>query len=873
MFTVPADLGFDGEKYDSFRTFQAQTIEHLNQSESKLSIVAAPTGCHAYGQGILLADGSVKSVQDIQVGDKLLGPDSQPRTVTELKRGYAPLYTIVPVKGEPFIVNGDHILSLVRTSEGASPRKSQLGGTIVNVSVSEWLTWSTTRKHLHKLYRSSAINFLNAASLPIDAYFMGVLLGDGSLKYQVGVTTQAGEIEEETVSQATKWGVDIRAALKPNAVVTWWFGRRGKLNPLRDALIEVGIYPSGSANKAIPLIYKQASVADRYEILAGLLDTDGHLARGGYDYISKSKTLAHDVAFLARSLGLAAYIKECQKSAYVGHIDTYWRVSINGNTNSIPCRVSYKQAQPRLQKKSVLRTGLSIYPHGHGFFYGFTLTGDGLYLMDDFTVTHNSGKSMVALSLARLRARDNKKTRILTSRKVLQEQYINDYTFKVAPQLKEGRGRNNFLCELPEYATVTADRAPCVEEAFQCGLKHPTDANDPYTVPCAYFRQRAVAEANPISILNYQFYFRDKQGFAADLLLCDEAHSIDKEMVACNTVEINHRDMDDIAKLGYKFEDKRNGILLVENPHLVATAKAAFLGVSTKWNTHRNPADARLIILIDKLIRISNLENKVTVVEDRLDYQGKHVIVFSPVLSEDFAYPLIFSRSNRVILMSATIFSPSYWAHRLGIDPAKAEYMEVPSTFPPVNRPVYLDTVVRMGAATKGDPETERKLIAKIDSIITTHMGKKGLIHSVSNPLTDLIMNRSSFAGSGILIRGGGKTNNEALEKFKKASVGVFVSPSATEGLDLPDDLCEFTIFPKVPYLGQDAVTKVKMDYIPGYYDYQAMAAIVQGAGRGMRHKDDRNEVYILDSMWHTLYKKTKAGLPRWFTDSLIYVR
>ena len=103
--------------------------------------------------------------------------------------------------------------------------------------------------------------------------------------------------------------------------------------------------------------------------------------------------------------------------------------------------------------------------------------------------------------------------------------------------------------------------------------------------------------------------------------------------------------------------------------------------------------------------------------------------------------------------------------------------------------------------------------------------------------------------------------------------MAVLVSPSATEGLDLPDDLCEFTIFPKVPFLGRDAVTNIKMEYIPGYYDYQAMAAIIQGAGRGMRHKDDRNEVYILDQMIHPLLRKTKDGLPKWFTEALVYVK
>jgi len=130
------------------------------------------------------------------------------------------------------------------------------------------------------------------------------------------------------------------------------------------------------------------------QLFAGLVDTDGHMSRGyALDYISKSQILAEDFMFVARSLGLAAYM--CSKQAYsqTGGGGTYYRVGVSGDLSEIPTRIPRRKASVRRQKKSVLRTGFTIESAGEADFYGFTLTGDGRYLLEDFTVTHNSGKT------------------------------------------------------------------------------------------------------------------------------------------------------------------------------------------------------------------------------------------------------------------------------------------------------------------------------------------------------------------------------------------------------------------------------------------------------------------------------------------------
>ena len=75
-------------------------------------------------------------------------------------------------------------------------------------------------------------------------------------------------------------------------------------------------------------------------IIAGIVDTDGHLGHCGYDLIFKSERLALDVAYLARSLGFACYVRAARKvCTNTGVSGIYHRLSISGDVCEIPCKV------------------------------------------------------------------------------------------------------------------------------------------------------------------------------------------------------------------------------------------------------------------------------------------------------------------------------------------------------------------------------------------------------------------------------------------------------------------------------------------------------------------------------------------------------
>lgn len=358
----------------------------------------AATGCHALGQLILMFDGSLRRVEEISVGEYLMGPDSLPRLVLSLARGRGRMVRIVPTKGESWIVNDDHILTLVRTNK--CKEKNRFNGSVSDISVGDWEKLSKTQKHIRKLFRVP-VEFSQHEELTLEPYFLGLLLGDGSMR-STSITCNDPELHEEVRAQAKSFGLFTRSDVSGGgADMTYITSRKlNGVNAVGIHLKSLGLSRCVSGSKFIPSIYKTASRQSRLELIAGLMDTDGSAAGGCYDYISKSEQLSNDVAYVARSLGFAAYVSPCQKKCQNGNGGTYYRVCISGNLDEIPSRLERKTHTPRRQKKNHLRTGFKIERLGEGDYYGFSLSGDGRFLLGDFTVTHNTGKAVELAAIA-----------------------------------------------------------------------------------------------------------------------------------------------------------------------------------------------------------------------------------------------------------------------------------------------------------------------------------------------------------------------------------------------------------------------------------------------------------------------------------------
>ena len=132
--------------------------------------------CHAKGTPIIMSDGTVKLIENIKEGEMLMGDDSRPRTVLSLARGRDKMYNIIPVKGEKYTVNQEHILCL-RASENCEDLNNYTANdNIIEISVKDYLELPEQTKGLLKGYKVH-VDFPEK-EVPMDPYFIGNTLTD-----------------------------------------------------------------------------------------------------------------------------------------------------------------------------------------------------------------------------------------------------------------------------------------------------------------------------------------------------------------------------------------------------------------------------------------------------------------------------------------------------------------------------------------------------------------------------------------------------------------------------------------------------------------------------------------------------------------------
>ena len=426
---LPIDLQFNSTLRDKqlpiVKAFLNTCLDDTFLTKTYGGVIAVPCGagkCMRRNTPIMMHDGTIKLVQDILVGDKLMGDDSTPRNVLSLARGRETMYKVIPTKGDSYTVNESHILSLKVSSNKGKYKK----GDIVDMSVKDYL-------NLPPSYHGRAGPLLGyrvpiifpEKEIKMEPYALGMWLGDGD-SAGTTITTDDQEIVDYFVDYARRLGCYLHQGRDTEHCKGSMKYRisgeiiNEKRNP--NQFLNMLKYYNLINNKHIPHVYKCNSRKNQLELLAGIIDSDGSLTNGGYDIIQKNEKLLDDIIFLARSLGFAAYKKECKKSCtYKGEKreGTYFRTSIYGKgIEEIPVKLPRKKAKARKQIKDVLATRIRLEKQEVDDYYGFELDGNRRYVMGDFTVTHNTVMGLYILTkLAR-------KTLIVVHKEFLMNQWI-----------------------------------------------------------------------------------------------------------------------------------------------------------------------------------------------------------------------------------------------------------------------------------------------------------------------------------------------------------------------------------------------------------------------------------------------------------------
>jgi hypothetical protein len=417
--------------------YVAQIVSTENKNMPRIIALHGEAGvgkCLAKGTKILMFDGTLKNVEDIQVGDVIMGDDSTPRNILTLGTGKDQMYKIEDVKGESYTVNSEHILTLKYTNskiiqddkkegryrvkwfdnkkvaiisknfsykktskEEAYKEAKDFLDTIVeekvcDIPIKKYLNLSKNLKEdLKGLY--TGIEF-KEKELEFDPYILGIWLGDGHHDCTY-ITNQDSAVINYLTKTLNKYNCYLQYTDNYSYGINSCDNSKKKgSNYMKNILRKHNLL----YNKHIPHIYKCNSRENRLKLLAGLIDSDGCLTNNktGFEITQsiEHEKLLDDIQYLCRSLGFA-----CRKSkkktswTYKGVKNTglAWRLNISGDgLHEVPTLIPRKRANERLQIKNALVSGITVTPVGYDYYYGFEIDGNKRFVLGNFIVTHNT---------------------------------------------------------------------------------------------------------------------------------------------------------------------------------------------------------------------------------------------------------------------------------------------------------------------------------------------------------------------------------------------------------------------------------------------------------------------------------------------------
>lgn len=332
---------------------------------------------------------------DIKAGDLLWGTDGRPVRVVDVPfEGKAPCYRVSFDDGSSTIVSSGHLW----TVRGRAQRRADRAGG----ATMQWVTMETIdilkagvkRPNGAALARQWEVPPYEAvqypeADLPINPYVLGLLLGDGHMASATVVTSGEGIMEH-----VGDVGVSVSMRFEPSNA----FGFYVK-GVLRD-IEALGLSDTLAPTKFIPDVYKYAGGEQRKELLRGLIDTDGEVNKNGtVGYSTASKQLADDIVWLARSLGCKARIQPTVKRPTYTHKGEKkegrpsYRLTITyPDSFGRVCYVKHKAERVKpVGRRYLTRWIDSIEYVGEEECKCVSVDRlDGLFLANDFIVTHNS---------------------------------------------------------------------------------------------------------------------------------------------------------------------------------------------------------------------------------------------------------------------------------------------------------------------------------------------------------------------------------------------------------------------------------------------------------------------------------------------------
>lgn len=374
------------------------------------------------GSKVLMSDGSWKNIEDIKINDEVVSPQKNGKIsfekVTETHNRFEEdMYDVIEKNRQNnvlYTVAGNHDLVISTRKWKELPKENGKRKRKKERIIKEIEARDLAKQKLLKSgnsticsFSTTPVKFKNQKDPEIDAYSLGVFLGDGSFTCSLNITTPDLEIINK-VSKKYPIMSKYNKAKSPDCF-SYRFSILGEFG---KQLTELGLKEKRSGTKFIPEICKKASLKYRMELLAGLIDTDGYLMKKSDNHISittKSQRLAEDIRDIVFSLGGYSNIRKIEKKCQNNYIGKYFCVKISfENPQELPLVCEKKKKRLGNKKTNDPRmVAIDLKKAEPDWVYGFSITGKSKwYVTDNWMITHNS---TMAVHLARAISREFKK--------------------------------------------------------------------------------------------------------------------------------------------------------------------------------------------------------------------------------------------------------------------------------------------------------------------------------------------------------------------------------------------------------------------------------------------------------------------------------
>lgn len=364
-------------------TEQALCIEALVSGAPMLQVRAcAGSGKEQPLDTLIQTPVGPRQFGSLRVGDEVFGANGQVTTVTAIyPQGVKPVYEVTFRDGTSTRCGLEH-------NWAVKNYKKYVTRTLAEILEMGILNSSGSAKFQIPL--TLPVEYPDKA-LPIPAYVLGVIIGDGALS----LTTPAVSVSDRDIEilhklkacvpsvRFTEHRTGLNVAQYTMSDNTTHSTKKSG-NRFKSAIDSLQLNVT-SRDKYIPSMYLQSGINDRMDLLRGLMDADGTTRNGRTSFSTMSCRLAKNIQTLVQSLGGTAIIRKPMKRD--------GEISVNIKTMFNPfLACKYKASRWKAPLKNPpSRYITKVELIGEVEQMCITVAAeDALYLTDQFIVTHNT---------------------------------------------------------------------------------------------------------------------------------------------------------------------------------------------------------------------------------------------------------------------------------------------------------------------------------------------------------------------------------------------------------------------------------------------------------------------------------------------------